>query len=130
MTEKKIKKPKNKLPVKSPEPKVKPKIKKTPFTGDVNLIFTNNSLNDNNNDDIEVEELEIISNDNVEPVYNHSVNYYSKSKEKINNLFAYNEYENLDFIKNSSDMTYSEVPASSKMYSEASASSTNNNITN
>lgn len=76
---------------------VKPKIKKAPFTGDTNLIFSNNSTDDNNYDDIEVEKLPNIS---VEPV-----NYYSESQKKIkkntvvtNNLLAYNEYDNLDFI--------------------------------
>jgi hypothetical protein len=81
---------------------VRPKIKKTPFTGDVNLIFTNNSIDDYNYNDIEVEKIPNISG---EPVYNHSVNYYSKSQENVkdivttNNLFAYNEYDNLDFIE-------------------------------
>jgi hypothetical protein len=90
---------------------VKPKIKKTPFNGDVNLIFTNNSKDDYTYEDIEVEQL---PNMNIQPVYNPENNHYSKLQEKekeqeqlkdksLNNLFAFNEYDNLDFIENNAN---------------------------
>ena len=77
----------------------KRKIKKTPFTGDVNMVFTNNSIDECTNEDIDIENIEI-KNDiqSKQPNFNN----YNKSQKKINyindDLVPYNEYENMDLF--------------------------------
>lgn len=85
--------------------KNKTKPKKTPFMGDPDLIFTNNSIDDYDYNDIEIEKLNIVDNLN----YDNNDNLSHKSQEQLytvnNDLFAYNEYDNLDFIKDNSDFS-------------------------
>lgn len=74
---------------------IKPKIIKKPFNGDPNLVFANNNPEHNKYDDITVEQLDKISNAEVEPVHK----IYSKvnDTEVNNNFVAHNEY-NKDLV--------------------------------
>lgn len=76
---------------------IKSKIKRTPFNGDATLIFTNKAKDNFTYEDIEVEKVV------VKPKYIKSTDNSNNPPEinaQSNNLFAYNEYDNLDFINN------------------------------
>ena len=74
---------------------IEPKIIKKPFNGDPNLIFVNNNPENYKYDEITVEQLDKISNAEVEPVHK----IYSKIDDvgENNNFVAHNEY-NKDLV--------------------------------
>lgn len=76
---------------------VKSKTKKTPFRGDANLIFNNKTTDDYTYEDIEIENMPNINSVENE---NHSVYQPEIIKETTTNLYAFNEYDNLNFIDN------------------------------
>lgn len=77
---------------------IKPKKRRTHFTGDINMIFTNNSIDDYISEDIEIENIE--KNISQQPVYNKSQKIINKKiTNNINDeLLPYNEYDNMDLL--------------------------------